>query len=146
MPAYKRNILHTIHLTFDQLFCYSKWVMQGNTTYAVIETGGKQYRVTTGRQIQVDRLDVPAGNTVEFSNVLVVTDGGNTIIGNPTVDGAKVIATCLGEEKDDKNNDSNNADSRYTHLSTTFLPSLMTVMRRTRQTAAAANARPYTNG
>ena len=76
--------------------------MQGNTTYAVIETGGKQYRVTTGRQIQVDRLDVPAGNTVEFSNVLVVTDGGNTIIGNPTVDGAKVIATCLGEEKDDK--------------------------------------------
>lgn len=71
-------------------------------TYAIVETGGKQYRVSPGQTIEVDRLPAAEGETVELSQVLLVADGDDAIIGTPTVDGAKVVATCLGEKKGDK--------------------------------------------
>jgi large subunit ribosomal protein L21 len=71
-------------------------------TYAIVETGGKQYKVAPGQKIDVDRLGVAEGKDVELSKVLLITDEKDTIIGSPTIDGAKVIATCLGEEKGDK--------------------------------------------
>jgi len=71
-------------------------------TYAIVETGGKQYKVVPGQKIDVDRLGVAEGKDVELSKVLLITDEKDTIIGSPTIDGAKVIATCLGEEKGDK--------------------------------------------
>lgn len=67
-----------------------------------METGGKQYRVSPGQTIEVDRLPAAEGETVELSRVLLVADGEDAVIGTPTVDGAKVVATCLGEKKGNK--------------------------------------------
>jgi large subunit ribosomal protein L21 len=70
--------------------------------YAVIETGGKQYKVTPGQKIDVERLDVTEGKTVELNRVLFVADGNKVRTGTPTVDGAKVVATSQGEGKGKK--------------------------------------------
>ena len=67
--------------------------------YAIIETGGKQYKVTPGQVIDVDRLDVVEGDTVELDRVLFIGDDSRATVGTPTVDGAKVIATSQGEGK-----------------------------------------------
>jgi large subunit ribosomal protein L21 len=71
-------------------------------TYAIVETGGKQYKVAPGQKIDVDRLTVAKGEDIELSRVLLIADGKDTVVGNPTIDGAKVVATCLGEGKGDK--------------------------------------------
>jgi len=71
-------------------------------TYAIIETGGKQYKVAAGQKMDVDRLGAAEGEEVELSRVLFIANGEDTIVGSPTIDGAKVIATCLGERKGDK--------------------------------------------
>jgi large subunit ribosomal protein L21 len=67
--------------------------------YAIIETGGKQYRVTPGQVIDVDHLDVVEGITVELDRVLLVGDDDKVAVGTPTVEGAKVIATSQGGGK-----------------------------------------------
>jgi large subunit ribosomal protein L21 len=71
-------------------------------TYAIVETGGKQYKVAPGQKIDVERLAVAEGKDVELSRVLLIVDGKETLVGSPTIDGAKVIATCLDERKGDK--------------------------------------------
>jgi len=71
-------------------------------TYAIVETGGKQYRVAPGQKIDVDRLAVAAGEDIELSKVLLIADGKDTIVGSPTIEGAKVVATCLSEAKSHK--------------------------------------------
>ncbi len=75
-------------------------------SYAIVETGGtqscKQYRVAPGQKIDVDRLAVAEGKEIELSRVLLISDGKDTVVGNPTIDGAKVVATCLSEGKSDK--------------------------------------------
>jgi large subunit ribosomal protein L21 len=70
--------------------------------YAIIETGGKQYKVIPGQTIDVERLDVAEGNTVELDRVLLISDNDKVTVGTPTVDGAKVIATSQGEGKGKK--------------------------------------------
>jgi large subunit ribosomal protein L21 len=70
--------------------------------YAIIETGGKQYRVSPGQTIEVERLDVAEGNTVELDRVLLIAQGERVTVGNPTVNGAKVVATSQGEGKGKK--------------------------------------------
>ena len=70
--------------------------------YAIIETGGKQYKVTPGQTIDVDRLDVVEGNTVELDRVLLIADGDRVTTGTPTVEEAKVIATSQGDGKGKK--------------------------------------------
>lgn len=60
--------------------------------YAVVETGGKQYRVHEGDVIRVEKLAAEAGSTVELERVLLVGEGAEVKIGSPTVDGAKVTA------------------------------------------------------
>ncbi|MCC8126717.1 MAG: 50S ribosomal protein L21 [Clostridiales bacterium] len=69
--------------------------------YAIIATGGKQYRVAEGDIINVERLGVDAGETVTFDQVLAVSDGGLSI-GTPTVAGATVSATVIKEDKSKK--------------------------------------------
>lgn len=62
--------------------------------YAVIQTGGKQVRVTEGQEIYIEKLDVEAGETYEFNEVLMI--GGETVsIGSPLLAGAKVVAQVL---------------------------------------------------
>ena len=70
--------------------------------YAVIETGGKQYTVAPGQVVQVERLSLDKGSQIELDRVLLVSDGEDKLIGRPLVEGAKVVAEALGEEKDDK--------------------------------------------
>ena len=66
--------------------------------YAIIATGGKQYKVAEGDIIRVEKLGVEAGQTVTFDQVLVVSDG-EVKVGNPTVSGATVTATVVKEGK-----------------------------------------------
>lgn len=70
--------------------------------YAVIETGGKQYKVSPGQTIDVERLKVAEGKTVDLDRVLLIADGKKLTVGTPTVDGARVVATSQGEGKGDK--------------------------------------------
>lgn len=70
--------------------------------YAVIKTGGKQYVVTEGDTLKVEKLDAEAGGNVEFTEVLAVGEGESIKVGTPTVAGAKVVAEILGQGKDKK--------------------------------------------
>ena len=70
--------------------------------YAVIETGGKQYKVSEGDFIFVEKLDVEAGETVTVDKVLVVADGEDIKVGAPYVDGASVTADVVKNGKDKK--------------------------------------------
>lgn len=67
--------------------------------YAVIETGGKQYRVATGDVIEVETLPVEAGDSVELDQVLLVSGAEGVTVGTPTVDGARVKATVQGHDR-----------------------------------------------
>lgn len=69
--------------------------------YAIIETGGKQYRVSEGSEIYVEKLDLAEGETVTLDKVLMV--GGDTLtVGNPLVDGATVEANVVKHGKQKK--------------------------------------------
>lgn len=70
--------------------------------YAVLETGGKQYRVTPGVTLEIEHLDVEAGKDVELDKVLAVSDGKELKIGMPYVPGAKVVLTVIGHKRGKK--------------------------------------------
>jgi large subunit ribosomal protein L21 len=70
--------------------------------YAIIETGGKQYKVQAGDTIQVEKLGVDAGLVHTFENVLAVSEGENTTFGKPYIAGATVTASVLGDGKGKK--------------------------------------------
>ncbi len=61
--------------------------------YAVIQTGGKQYRVQPGDTLEVELLDTEQGQTIDLSDVLLVADGDKVTVGQPKVDGAKVTGS-----------------------------------------------------
>src|SRR5688500_19647212 len=65
--------------------------------YAVVTTGGKQYRVEAGSELIIEQLGAEAGASITFDRVLLVGDGEAITVGTPTVDGASVSATVLGE-------------------------------------------------
>jgi len=70
--------------------------------YAVIETGGKQYKVSAGETIEIEKLPLKVGERVELDRVLLVSDGDQVRVGNPIIEGAKVIATVAGQGKSKK--------------------------------------------
>jgi large subunit ribosomal protein L21 len=70
--------------------------------YAIIKTGGRQYRVAEGDTIDVDLLDVEAGKTATFGDVLMYADGKDLTHGNPVISGAKVTAEVVEQRKDKK--------------------------------------------
>lgn len=67
--------------------------------YAVIETGGKQYRVQEGDVVFVEKLDALEGDVVNFDKILILSNDGNINAGKPYVDGAKVEGTVLEQGK-----------------------------------------------
>lgn len=69
--------------------------------YAIVKTGGKQYRVAEGDVIDVEKLDVEAGSDTNLE-VLMVSDGSSLHVGAPTVSGATVTAEVVEQHKDDK--------------------------------------------
>jgi large subunit ribosomal protein L21 len=70
--------------------------------YAVVETGGKQYKVAPNDTLQVERLPAEVGATVELDRVLLVGDGDSLDVGQPTVAGARVVAEVVAQEKGEK--------------------------------------------
>ena len=68
-------------------------------SFAVIQTGGKQYKVSASEILTIERLENAEGKTVEFKNVLFLNDDKSTEIGNPNIQGAKVEATILKNTK-----------------------------------------------
>ncbi|MEX2599671.1 MAG: 50S ribosomal protein L21 [Dehalococcoidia bacterium] len=70
--------------------------------YAIIETGGKQYRVQPGDSITVEKIEAEAGSTVELDKVLLVAQDAGVTVGQPTVEGAKVVAEVADQARGDK--------------------------------------------
>ncbi len=67
--------------------------------YAIISSGGKQFRVEEGETLRLEKLDAQPGDTIELDQVLFVSSDDGVKVGNPTVENAKVTATILGEGK-----------------------------------------------
>lgn len=70
--------------------------------FAVIETGGKQYRVAAGQKVKIEKLEKNAGEEVLFDRVLLVADGGDLKIGSPHVSGASVAGKVVRQARDKK--------------------------------------------
>lgn len=77
-------------------------VATGTSQYAVIETGGKQYRVSAGDTITVERLAAEVGAEITIDRVLLIGGDGSTRIGTPVVDGATVSATIAEHKRGEK--------------------------------------------
>lgn len=67
--------------------------------YAIVETGGKQYRVSPGQVVRVERLNTALGGTVEFDKVLMVVGDDSVQVGKPLVDGARVTGAVVAHDK-----------------------------------------------
>ncbi len=70
--------------------------------YAVIQTGGKQYRVQEGTYLKIEKLELGIGDSVEFDKVLMIQTDDDIKIGAPLVEGGKVTATVLSQGRHDK--------------------------------------------
>jgi large subunit ribosomal protein L21 len=70
--------------------------------YAVIETGGKQYRVAEGDKVRVEKLDAEAGTSIDIAKVLMIADGGQVRLGKPFIEGTTVTAEVTAHGRNDK--------------------------------------------
>lgn len=70
--------------------------------YAVIKTGGKQYRVEEGDTLKIEKLEIGTGESVDFDEVLLVADGDTVTVGQPLISGAKVTAEVVEQGRHDK--------------------------------------------
>ena len=69
-------------------------------SFAIIETGGKQYKVSASKILEIEKIDAEVGKTLKFKNVLLLNDDKNTEVGNPNIEGASVEAKLLENIKD----------------------------------------------
>ena len=69
-------------------------------SFAIIETGGKQYKVTASKILEIEKLNAKVGETIKFDNVLLVNDDKSTEVGSPKVEGAAVEAKLLDNVKE----------------------------------------------
>ena len=69
-------------------------------SFAIIETGGKQYKVSASKILEIEKIDAEIGKTLKFKNVLLLNDDKNTEVGNPNIEGASVEAKLLENVKD----------------------------------------------
>jgi len=74
----------------------------GHIVYAVVKSGARQYRAEVGNTILVERLPADVGQKLELDEVLLVADGEQVQVGQPTVNGARVLATVVAQEKGPK--------------------------------------------
>jgi large subunit ribosomal protein L21 len=70
--------------------------------YAIVRTGGKQYQVSSGDQLRVEKIEGNVGDTVELTDVLMIADGDTILVGKPVVENGKVVATIAEQGKDKK--------------------------------------------
>ena len=69
-------------------------------SFAIIETGGKQYKVSASKILEIEKIDAEVGKTLKFKNVLLLNDDKNTEVGSPNIEGASVEAKLLKNVKD----------------------------------------------
>ena len=69
-------------------------------SFAIIETGGKQYKVSTSKILEIEKINAKKGETIKFNNVLLLNNDQNTEIGSPSIEGASVEAKLLDNVKD----------------------------------------------
>ena len=69
-------------------------------SFAIIETGGKQYKVSASKILEIEKIDAEAGEVLKFKKVLLLNDDKNTEVGNPNIEGASVEAKLLENVKD----------------------------------------------
>jgi large subunit ribosomal protein L21 len=94
LPRVNQQFVCPVDIRLDRLIQFPFW---RSDIYAIIETGGKQYRVSAGQIIEVDFLDALDGTQVELDRVLFLSDGDKVTVGGPVVEGAKVLATSQGD-------------------------------------------------
>ena len=70
--------------------------------YAIFESGGKQYRVTAGDTLDIEKLDFSVGETVELTNVLIIADDDQIKVGTPTIENAAVVGRVVDHVKGEK--------------------------------------------
>src|SRR5712691_3863923 len=70
--------------------------------FAVIKSGGRQYKVSVGQKLEVNRLHVEAGSQLEIGEVLLISDANDSMVGAPYVEDAKVVATVVGDARGEK--------------------------------------------
>jgi len=70
--------------------------------YAVMRSGGRQYRASVGDTVRVDRLGAEVGQRLELDQILLVADGDDVKVGRPAIEGAKVVTTVVAQEKGPK--------------------------------------------
>ena len=73
-----------------------------NFMFAIVETGGKQYRVSPGQKLKVEKLEVEAGSALSLDKVLLVADGEDVKVGTPYLEGVKVETKVLSQNRHDK--------------------------------------------
>ena len=72
-------------------------------SFAIIETGGKQYKVSASKILEIEKIDAEVGKIVKFKKVLLLNDDKNTEVGSPNIEGASVEAKLLENVKDSRN-------------------------------------------
>ena len=76
--------------------------MDNSLNYAVIKTGGKQYRISTGEKLKIEQISADVGSEVVMDQVYMVASNGNIKVGAPLVDGARVTVTVIAHGRHDK--------------------------------------------
>jgi large subunit ribosomal protein L21 len=76
--------------------------LEGQNVYAIVKTGGKQYRVQPGDTIRVERIESPVGEKVTLDEVLLVANGDEIRLGNPRVASAQVLGVVVEQDRDQK--------------------------------------------
>ena len=82
--------------------CIGTKTTEDKNMYAVIESGGKQHRVEPGEVLQLEKLDIAEGETIDFDKIMMIGEGEKIAIGTPYVEGGKVTAEVLGHGRGDK--------------------------------------------
>jgi large subunit ribosomal protein L21 len=85
-------------------FAKTVWLIfqGGSSMYAVIQTGGKQYKVAPGDVLKVEKLEAKKGDTIEIKEVFMISDGDKMSVGKPTLESAMVTAEVMGDVKGEK--------------------------------------------
>src|SRR6266567_163020 len=101
-PGFKierRKALHPrLHICFES----ACWKRKGERMFAVIKSGGRQYKVAVGQTFEVNRLPVEDGAQVKFEEVLLISDADRSMVGTPLVDNAVVLATATRQSRGEK--------------------------------------------
>jgi len=84
------------------LYLPYKYFLRGLTMYAVIKTGGKQYKVAAGEKLKIEQIPADIGSDITLDQVLAVGEGTSLRIGDPLVSGAAVMATVVSQGRHDK--------------------------------------------